>query len=199
MLSGFVLMWSTPEDMASREFWRRRFAKIYPVFAVTALVAVVLQLLLTGARPGWDVVVGQVFLLQAWTPDQAFVFGLNPVMWSLLVLNRMSVRGLRVAGALCVVATFVVPVLVGGVFTLREPAPPVLVPLDGFEDQFTYWFTYIFPLMRVTEFALGIVVALLVRRGAWVGPGCRWRSGSAWPRSSSTATCRRCGSGPPAC
>lgn len=184
VLSGFVLTWSTPGDQASREFWRRRFAKIYPVFAVTALVAVVLQLVVTGVRPGWDVVLGHVLLLQAWTPDQAFVFGLNPVMWSLsceaffylvfpallLVLDRLSARGLRVAGALFVVATFAVPVLVGEVFTLREPAPPVLVPLDGFEDQFTYWFTYVFPLMRVTEFALGIVVALLVRRGAWVGP-----------------------------
>lgn len=83
VLSGFVLTWSTPRDMPSTRFWRRRFAKIYPIFVVASLAAIVLAAVLTGVGPSWKVLLSQVFLTQAWTPDQSYIFGVNPVMWSL--------------------------------------------------------------------------------------------------------------------
>ncbi|MEU5979172.1 acyltransferase [Streptomyces sp. NPDC047315] len=185
VLSGFVLTWSTPTDRPALLFWRHRFAKVFPVYVAASLLAVVLTFVSMDLWPSWRVTLAHTFLLQAWIPDQSYVFGLNPVMWSLsaeaffyfcfpallVVLVRASTRALYVTGAACVALTLVGPTLVGRVFTLKTPEPTPIVPMEGYDSQFMLWFTEVFPLMRLTEFVVGIVVALLVRRGAWRGPG----------------------------
>ncbi|MFF3150535.1 acyltransferase family protein [Streptomyces sp. NPDC057927] len=40
LLSGFVLGWSARSDDRPTAFWRRRFARLYPVHLVTACIAV---------------------------------------------------------------------------------------------------------------------------------------------------------------
>ncbi len=185
ILSGFVLTWSTPQDRPARHFWRRRFAKIYPVYVVATLLAVVLFYVSARIVPSRGAVLAHAFMAQSWVPDQSYIFGLNPVMWSLsceaffylcfpallVLLTRASTRTLRLAAVACVVLTVVVPALAGRVLTLRTPEPAMVVSLDGFDNQFMYWFTYVFPPMRLTEFVLGMIIALLVRRNAWSGPG----------------------------
>ncbi|CAM3351545.1 acyltransferase [Kibdelosporangium persicum] len=179
ILSGFVLTWSTPADQPAGRFWWRRFAKIYPACLVSILAGFVLFGLLIGAWPDWKVLVAQVLLIQAWLPDQAYTLNINPVTWSLsvevffylvfpalmLMLARASKRALWWTAAGSVVATFVLPYLISANFDFRQPEPPLLVPLVGFPNGFSYWFTTSFPLMRLFEFVLGITIALLVRKG----------------------------------
>ncbi|MFI1826128.1 acyltransferase family protein [Streptomyces sp. NPDC020412] len=184
VLSGFVLTWSTPTDRPALLFWRHRFAKVFPVYVAASVLAVVLTFVSMDIWPSWRTTLAHAFLLQAWIPDQSYVFGLNPVMWSLsaeaffyfcfpallVVLVRASTRALYVTGAVCVALTLGGPTLVGRVFTLKSPEPTPVVPMEGYDSQFMLWFTEVFPMMRLTEFVVGIVVALLVRRGAWRGP-----------------------------
>lgn len=183
ILSGFVLTWATPAGQPATRFWWRRFAKIYPVCIVTSAMAFVLFGVVVGNWPGWKVVLTQTFLLQAWFPDQAYSLGLNPVMWSLscevffyflfpallVLLVRASKRALWAVSAVCVAAMFLLPSVVNTYFDFRQPEPMVLAPLEDFQNGFSYWFTTMFPPMRLFEFVLGIAIALLVRKGVRFG------------------------------
>ncbi|MFI7015970.1 acyltransferase family protein [Streptomyces sp. NPDC050164] len=185
VLSGFVLTWSTPKDRPARLFWRHRFAKIFPVYVAGSVLAVLLTFLSAEIWPSWRTVLAHTFLVQSWIPDQSYIFGLNPVMWSLsceaffylcfpallVTMERATNRTLHVTALVCVALTFVGPALADRAFALRAPEPPPVVPLEGYDSQFMLWFTEVFPLMRLTEFVLGMIVALLVRRGTWRGPG----------------------------
>ncbi|GAA2675088.1 acyltransferase family protein [Actinoplanes palleronii] len=78
LLSGFVLMWSSARERPG-EFWWRRFARVYPLHAATAVLA----LIVGGGLPPVPVVAANLTLVQAWSPDHAYYQGLNAVSWTL--------------------------------------------------------------------------------------------------------------------
>ncbi|PSK71847.1 acyltransferase [Streptomyces sp. CS149] len=185
ILSGFVLAWSRQPGDTVRRFWRRRFAKIYPVFFVTTLLAVVWVVTSTGVFPGLRLILTHLTLLQSWVPDQTVSYGLNPVAWSLsceaffyfcfpalyAAMAKARTVTLRWVAAGCVAAAFLLPYLAGQVFMLKAPSGSESIATEGIGGPFMYWFVYVFPVMRLAEFACGIALACLVRRGAWRGPG----------------------------
>ncbi len=163
ILSGFVLTWSArPHDTAGR-FWRRRIAKIYPNHAVTGIAALTVAAL-TGAGLSAAVVVPNLLLLQAWSPDIRVFFGLNTVSWSLAceaffyacfpLLHRALIRlpGNRLWPA--AVATL-------GLVWLVPVAAQLLPSADR------YWAVWILPLARLPEFVAGMVLARIVQSGRW--------------------------------
>lgn len=81
-LSGFVLAWSAPPNDRPRHFYRRRFARVFPMHAATWLVACLAILLagtgLSAAGAGLSLV-----LLQSWVPQDGIYFAANGVSWSL--------------------------------------------------------------------------------------------------------------------
>jgi peptidoglycan/LPS O-acetylase OafA/YrhL len=94
VLSGFILVYTYEgRALTTAEFWRARFARIYPAYAVSLLVT--LPLFLAAVRHThlvsvpWPVAhlkLGmflQVVLLQAWVPAAATMW--NAVSWSLSV------------------------------------------------------------------------------------------------------------------
>ena len=84
VLSGFVLAWSFGPHVSARTFWRRRVARIVPVYVVVTLVAVpLLAPMADSFRPG--VLVADLLGVQAWSPDTTVVYGLNKASWSLSV------------------------------------------------------------------------------------------------------------------
>lgn len=80
VLSGFVLAYSYGQKPRPwGEFLRHRFARVWPLHAVTAVLSMVVM---TG-WPGWGLAVPNLSLLQAWIPLKAYVFSINPVSWSI--------------------------------------------------------------------------------------------------------------------
>jgi peptidoglycan/LPS O-acetylase OafA/YrhL len=82
-LSGFVLTWSASgARLSAGAFYRRRFARVYPLHLVTAVVAGIGGLVFgVTASPGaWAAV---LLLVQSWVPDAHWYFALNGVSWSL--------------------------------------------------------------------------------------------------------------------
>lgn len=170
VLSGFVLTWSARPGRGVLAFWRGRVARVYPAHLV-ALLFTVICLAITDRIPAIfrGLLVSVALLVQAWHPDDSVYLGLNPVTWSLscemafylcfpllyAAACRMRARGLYALTAGLVAAVWLMPV----VADLAVPA------------EHRRWFVYIFPLTRMAEFALGIVVARLVRLDAWRGPG----------------------------
>ena len=184
ILSGFVLTWITKPGERTRDFYRRRFAKVYPVHLVTTLVAIVL-VAYTYATPGWPIVGRHLLLIQTWFPDQFSYFGLNGVSWSLgceaffylcwpfLVpaIMRMTTRGVYLTIGVSTVISVVAPALVASTFTLLSPPPFEMVSTEQWGGPLVYWFAYVFPPARLPEFVIGIAFAVLIRRGKWFSVG----------------------------
>lgn len=163
VLSGFVLMWSMRPGTTPRQFYRRRFARVYPNHFVTLLVALAVVLTIGPPSLTPTIFVANLFLVQAWFADQAVVFGMNGVSWSL------SCEAVFYA---CF------PLLV----RLLRPMPPALrwaipitwlsaVALGSIVSSRLRVLVFAFPLARMGEFVVGMVIALAIRDG-WRP---RWR------------------------
>lgn len=167
VLSGFVLAWSsTPED-SLRRFYRRRLARIYPAYLAALLFAAVLWLVRDpkGLASGLLTPV----LLQSWVPDKRVYFAINTPAWSLSVeaffylvfpfaiagLRKLSGKGLWITASVAVSAPIALAAL----------ASQYLNPADLDDGSFTAWAVYYFPVARLPEFILGVVLAILLRAG----------------------------------
>jgi peptidoglycan/LPS O-acetylase OafA/YrhL len=171
VLSGFVLAWSTSSvNGVVLRFWRRRFARVYPLHVATVLFALALAFTLAPVtKPGPLSLLANLLLVQSWVPNVNFYQGVNPVSWSLACeaffyisfplliwpLRRLGWRTSLVVAATCVALVVAMPTLVGHYVS---PAS-------------AYWATYYLPLARLPEFILGLALAELVRSGRWRGPG----------------------------
>lgn len=161
-LSGFVLMWSYSPGLSARRFYGRRFARIYPLHAVTAVTAVAL-LSVWGLSIAPLPAALNVALLQSWVPIEAYGSSLNGVSWSLcceaffyamfpLIARRAGAWNLRL--------------LVGGVLAamvLGGLTIAITLPADVAQQ-----ITYKGPAYRIGSFVLGIAAAVAIKRGVRV-------------------------------
>ena len=169
VLSGFVLAWvAGPGDTKGR-FWRRRFAKIYPLFLLAVAVDILVRLAVGAPKQSFGVYVANVFLVQTWIPDVDVYTAVLPVIWSLSCelffylcfpflyawFRRLGDRTLAVLAA-GLVFWALVPVAVAWLIRPSWASDPKVLP----------WLLYMFPPTRISEFALGMIAALLVKRGA---------------------------------
>ncbi|MEU5445965.1 acyltransferase family protein [Streptomyces griseofuscus] len=172
VLSGFVLTYAARPGDTVLGFWRRRMAKIYPNHVVTWVAGLVL-VLATGAALSAGTTAAALFLVQAWWPHMIMTATVNPISWSLAcelffyllfpfllrALRRLPRQGLWPAAGLLTALILAVP-------QLATLLPGKVMPLAGYSLT-QFWFVYTAPPVRLLEFALGIVLALLVRNGMW--------------------------------
>ncbi|MGK5627218.1 acyltransferase family protein, partial [Streptomyces sp. URMC 123] len=180
MLSGFVLAWSARDEDSAPTFWRRRFAKIYPLHLVTfCLAAFIILSLSEPVLPGgsvWDGLVPNLLLVQSWLPEPSIVAGFNTPSWSLScefafyatfplwyrLVRKIPARRLWWCAAGLAAAVICVPFV-----TSRFPASAEMAPGMPLNEL---WFACWLPPVRMLEFVLGIVMALILRAGVWRGP-----------------------------
>jgi peptidoglycan/LPS O-acetylase OafA/YrhL len=155
-LSGFILAWTIRADDTPARFYRRRFARVYPLHLVTWGVALAL-LFAWGYDVPLAVMAASLLLLQAWVPNQGVFFGVNPPSWSLsceaffyaifpfLPLRRANRTWCLVLAFLPLVAALAVHVVLG----------------------YMYWATYVFPGWRAMEFVAGAALATYMLRSGW--------------------------------
>ena len=167
VLSGFVLTWSARPDVPTSTFYWRRFARIWPSHMVALLFAIPVFYTLAVIPEGsflkpfdLGILLLSVVLIQGWWSAPSILFSGNPAAWTLTceaffyalhpwisrVLNRLSRNGALIfAGAVVVWA-----------FTYRGLA--VLLPESAIAAM-------PLPLVRVSEFILGMALAWAIRRG----------------------------------
>ncbi|MFE2056569.1 acyltransferase family protein [Streptomyces sp. NPDC059446] len=184
LLSGFVLTYIARPGDSTRSFYRRRVAKVYPVHLISTAIAFAL-VSVRYEVPGVEVTLSHLFLVQSWVPSQWYYLTMTGLDWSLsceaffylcfpvllLVLTRARTWMLYAVSACAVFLVFFLPYVVGHTFAILSPDPVEMVPTAGYGGPIGYWFAYVFPPMRMAEFVIGISLAVLVRRGAWRGPG----------------------------
>lgn len=175
ILSGFVLTWSAKPTVTRTTFWWRRFARIWPAHMVALLLAIpVFYAFSPDPAQTWvkPVSVGilllSVVLLQGWSRDPTILFSGNPAAWTLTceaffyalhpfvnrVLGKVGRRGalLAAGGVIAVALAYRIALLLWPASLLAQ-AP---------------W-----PLLRLTEFVLGMAIAQAIRCGwrARLNPG----------------------------
>lgn len=158
VLSGAILAYNYPRLASAARFYRKRFARIYPVYAVAfVLGAVVVWAQSTGGLPSAWQTLTNLTMTTGWVPGDAgepiprtawtlscemLFYALFPVL--LVTLRRLPDRA----------APAVATVLLAFAF-----AGPGLVYEHLVDDAF-----FLSPLVHLPEFALGIVLGLHLPR-----------------------------------
>lgn len=157
VLSGFVLTWTWKPEERVRSFYLRRFARVWPLHALTTLVAGCLAIVGFKVTADLSALPAHLLLIQAWWLDNAWIFQWNGLSWSLaceaffyavfpvLVVAFHGRPMVLFVGSLGWL-------VVGGTLTL------VLLP------EMTQ-FLYTFPAYRLGEFGMGIAAGHFLRSG----------------------------------
>lgn len=175
MLSGFVLAWNYTDKLRRgepRELWSfaiARIARIYPLY-LTALLWVVAPSIVSHSLPGytWK----HVLAVQPWSPDLAIAYGLNGPGWSvgvefflyacfpILLVTVSRIRRTTALFAVCVAAIAAVFALAWWFHSSGRADLPWTDPASA------HRWLYRMPLTRLGDFTIGIVAALLIKRGS---------------------------------
>ncbi|SHI25868.1 acyltransferase family protein [Streptomyces sp. 3214.6] len=166
VLSGAVLAWTYDgAGVPARVFLWRRFARIWPMLAVSVVGSVAVWGVMDRAV-SLKAVVATLLLVHAWFPQPVIFTGGNPAAWSLsdeaffylsfpVLLALLAGRRARVWGWTAVA--------VSCAGLLLWPALSGLSPTDR-----TWALDYL-PLTRFLQFVLGVVAGLALKRG-WRPP-----------------------------
>lgn len=162
VLSGFVLAYSYGQKPRPwGEFLTHRFARVWPLHAVTAVLAMVMM---TG-WPGLNVGAANLSLLHAWVPLKGYVFSVNPVSWSIsaeaffyamfpaILLAKRPGWLLTFIGALSLVVVLIAGI---GVEYISSPDP------WGYS---AHQVIHQGPIVRLFEFAFGVVAGRIFLTG----------------------------------
>jgi peptidoglycan/LPS O-acetylase OafA/YrhL len=174
VLSGFVLAWSAPAKLTRRAFIRRRLVKIFPNHVV--LWAVTVLLVPASVIGVWRPTVN-LLLLHAWFDDPKTFISVNSPSWSLCCellfylcfpfligpVRRIAESRLWAWAGAMLGGTVMIALI--NYFLIPDHPRSALLPMAVPQQ----WFGYIFPLPRLFEFVLGMLLARLVIAGRWPG------------------------------
>ncbi|UEL27777.1 acyltransferase [Pseudarthrobacter sp. L1SW] len=159
VLSGFVLAWSARPGDTKRQFYWHRFARVWPLHALTTGIAAVVAVII-GLPIVWSALPYVATLTQAWLLPGDYRYAFNGVSWSLaceaffyllfpflLPTVRRFQRVLVMAGLV-----FAVTAIVGAGGIIVAP-----------ERALGYLF-YTMPAFRLGEFIIGICLAVALQR-----------------------------------
>jgi peptidoglycan/LPS O-acetylase OafA/YrhL len=190
VLSGFILVYTyAGRDTQARDFWRARFARIYPAFAFSLLLTgpffFFATLMLNVPFFAWFsthlklVVLLVPFLLQAWVPLAALAW--NSVAWSLsdeaffyLLFPFLKERFLRISVpglSGIALACWAVSLAMSWTYVLRNPDHLQVIDADVLN---AFWLNAVkfHPFARLPEFLLGMACgAMFVKFRRTAGPG----------------------------
>lgn len=175
VLSGFILTWTARSDDTTPRFYRRRLVKIYPNHFVTWLAGLCLMMW-AGTAITTGNTLPSLFLVQSWSPTFGVLMGTNGPSWSLacellfylsfpvllLLLRKIPAARLWTAAGIVAAAVWLVPLI--SQLLPDNPVSP-FQPVSWMK----YWFVYFMPASRLFEFVMGIVMALIVQKGRWIG------------------------------
>lgn len=160
MLSGFVMAWADRDGDTPQLFYRRRFARIYPAYAVAVAIALAYAAATRGIS--WQDLAAFT-LMQSWVPKEAVYFAASAVFWSLsceaffyftFPLVRRVIRALQTRGVWILTGAAAVVSLSVATAGTGMPESPALT-----------WAVVVLPLSRLPEFIIGVGLGAIMTRG----------------------------------
>lgn len=174
VLSGFILTWTARPGDTTARFYRRRLVKIYPNHFVTWLAGLALMAW-AGTAISTGNTIPSLLLVQSWSPSFGVLMGTNGPSWSLACellfylsfpallrwVRMIPAARLWAVAGLIAAAVWLVPLI--SQLLPENPVSP-FQPVSWWK----YWFVYFMPASRIGEFAMGIVMAMIVEKGRWI-------------------------------
>jgi peptidoglycan/LPS O-acetylase OafA/YrhL len=167
VLSGFVLTWSASPTVSQSTFYWRRFARIWPAHIVALILAIpVFYSFDPDPAQTWvkPVSVGilalSVVLFQGWSLNPTILFSGNPAAWTLTTEAFFYAMHPYLAKILMPRRLVGSLVFIGVVVTIAFGYRALAASSPG------EWFAALpYPLVRLTEFAVGMGLAWAMRNG----------------------------------
>jgi len=172
VLSGFILTYTYFDrlQMVNADvfnFYTARFARIYPLHLITFSFCFCLFIKWLFNDPLWFYkMVLNLLLLQSYVPNQAVNFSYNGVSWSIscefffyfcFPFLLLLVRKVRLNLSLPIIA---------GLWLIQVGIGLMVNP----NSEAGNWGIYIFPLFRIAEFIIGMLICLLFRKRSEIKP-----------------------------
>jgi peptidoglycan/LPS O-acetylase OafA/YrhL len=161
ILSGFLLAWTARDRDTKLKFWQRRFARIYPAYAVAWLTVAAFKFTREGSVNPTDYFA--LSLLQDWVPQERFYFGATAVFWSLSCEAFFYLAFPFIFPLLARLRAKQRLVLFAGIAVAVVAIAAVVNPM--IRGTVGNWFLYIFPPVRFLEFVVGMLAAIHLKRG----------------------------------
>lgn len=167
-LSGFILSYVYAERFAEKKislswFLKLRFSRLYPLYVLTLLTAIPLSLgFLASNAVQWALqFVANLFMLQSFIPNAEYYFAFNSLGWSIsdlfffYTLFPVLLWGFRKYTHRSICGVF-------SLFFLLILSLMCVIP-----QELQHWFFYISPLLRLFDFALGMLLYQLLNKASF--------------------------------
>ena len=162
VLSGFVISYSygwrlRSGDVSRAKYFALRVARLWPLHFLTGLPFAVF-LVWHGGLDVWKYGANLLFA-QSWLPSAQWYFAFNGPSWSLS--NEMffyaAFIGLAFLGTRAKIAAFIsmIAVIVAAMLVLLGTDPDIQI---AGSRPLQHWLFYVFPLLRLDEFLLGMII-----------------------------------------
>ena len=158
VLSGFVLALNYPPGRCTaREFFRGRFARIYPVYLLGVLLAVPAEWLGHAHQNPWHAFFASIFLVQQYLPSTNMRF--NQVGWTLSVEALFYIL-------YPLLSLWLVRKSPARAWVVAGIAYAVNAGITYYAD-YSFYLGQNFPPNRLGEFLIGIAAAQTFQTGCW--------------------------------
>jgi len=167
ILSGFVLTLSSAQSVKPGSFYWRRFSRIWPANFVALLLAIPVYYSFNPNPDQWwikavsiPILLLSIPIIQGWWRDPTILFSGNPAAWTLTcefffyALHPLINRFLGKAGLRALLGIGIGVFIVGLAFNAASVSPA-----GGWTQSVP------FPVARLNEFVLGMVIGAAVRLG----------------------------------
>ena len=165
ILSGFLMIYSYHDRsivcdfISSVQFAIKKIKALYPLHILTLIATVPFYLWTVGNADFYKKLFSNAFLLQSWFGESSVYFSFNGVAWYLstcvllyfafpLIHKLIRCYKTKKHAYLGILLTFMLQIILA--FLSNN-----MVVSSSFTDNYSKWFTYIFPVFRLGDFFIG--------------------------------------------
>ncbi|MBA0189501.1 acyltransferase family protein [Pectobacterium odoriferum] len=175
ILSGFVMNWSSKPVGNTLIFYKKKFARIYPVNIIVMLLLVATGVINISRIDIW---LPNALLIQSWLPNGENYIGGNTPSWFLCTIVlfyllfpflQRVIRAIPTAHLWTSIGfLYLIMIATQIIIALYTPATPYIEGWPLLISESRWWLSYTFPLTRLPELIIGMLLSRVIQEGKWI-------------------------------